>query len=76
MNIRNRLRRPDGGFTLLDTQFVTDHLRQFGTIEIDKAEFHVRLQEAVERVADFRRLPSDTPPERVLDIVKVNAEQA
>ncbi|MCB1514793.1 MAG: leucyl/phenylalanyl-tRNA--protein transferase, partial [Hyphomicrobiaceae bacterium] len=25
-----------GGFTLLDTQFVTEHLRQFGTIEVDR----------------------------------------
>ena len=25
-----------GGFTLLDTQFVTDHLRQFGTVEVDR----------------------------------------
>src|SRR5215470_17510353 len=25
-----------GGFTLLDTQFVTDHLRQFGTLEVDR----------------------------------------
>ena len=26
-----------GGFSLLDTQFVTEHLRQFGTVEIDRA---------------------------------------
>ncbi len=25
-----------GGFSLLDTQFVTEHLRQFGTIEIER----------------------------------------
>jgi leucyl/phenylalanyl-tRNA--protein transferase len=59
-----------GGFTLLDTQFVTDHLKQFGTIEIDKAEFQGRLQDAVERVADFARLASDTPADRVLEIVR------
>jgi leucyl/phenylalanyl-tRNA--protein transferase len=59
----------EGGFTLLDTQFVTEHLRQFGTIEIDKAEFQARLHEAVERVADFRRLPADASPERVLELV-------
>ena len=33
-----------GGFNLLDTQFVTDHLRQFGTIELDKTRFHVVLE--------------------------------
>src|SRR5262245_23661278 len=58
-----------GGFSLLDTQFVTDHLRQFGTVEIDKTEFQTRLQEAMERVADFRRLETDVGPEQVLEIV-------
>ncbi len=31
-----------GGFRLLDTQFVTEHLKQFGTIEIDRTAFHRR----------------------------------
>lgn len=64
-----------GGFTLLDTQFVTDHLRQFGTIEIDKAEFQSRLQKALERVADFHRLPDDTPPETLIDIVTASEQE-
>ncbi len=59
-----------GGFTLLDTQFVTDHLSQFGTIEIDKAEFQNRLQDAVELVANFNRLPQDVSGADVLDIVR------
>lgn len=63
-----------GGFTLLDTQFVTDHLKQFGTIEIEKSEFQVRLHEAVERVADFSRLPNDTPAERILEIVRASVD--
>jgi len=63
-----------GGFTLLDTQFVTDHLKQFGTIEIDKAEFQERLQDAVERVADFARLARDTLPEQVLRILQADAD--
>ena len=58
-----------GGFTLLDTQFVTEHLRQFGAMEIDKDEFQSRLHKAVELVADFARLPSDVTPEQVLGIV-------
>ncbi len=62
-----------GGFTLLDTQFVTEHLRQFGTIEIDKAEFQERLQDAVERIADFARLTDGTTPERVLEILTAGA---
>src|SRR5262249_42950601 len=36
-----------GGFSLLDTQFVTEHLRQFGAIEIDRGEFHARLEKAL-----------------------------
>lgn len=64
-----------GGFTLLDTQFVTDHLRQFGTIEIDKAEFQSRLQKALERVADFHRLSDDIPPELLLEIVTASEQE-
>ena len=58
-----------GGFTLLDTQFVTEHLKQFGTVEVEKADFHRLLDAAVERVADFKRLPGDAPPVEVLDII-------
>ncbi|CAN0192040.1 unnamed protein product [Phaeothamnion confervicola] len=59
-----------GGFTLLDTQFVTDHLSQFGTVEIDKSEFQSRLQDAVELFADFQRLPQDVSGADVLDIIR------
>lgn len=43
----------EGGFVLLDTQFVTDHLRQFGAIEIPRAEYHRRLREALTAPARF-----------------------
>lgn len=36
-----------GGFTLLDTQFTTEHLSQFGTVEIPRAEYKRRLTEAL-----------------------------
>ncbi len=42
-----------GGFTLLDTQFVTDHLSQFGAIEIPRAEYHHRLRAALKLPAQF-----------------------
>lgn len=58
-----------GGFTLLDTQFVTDHLRQFGTIEVDRDDFHRLLDDALKRSADFLRLPLDTPGSAILDII-------
>ena len=58
-----------GGFVLLDTQFVTDHLRQFGTIEVDRSEFHRQLDEALTIQGDFFRLERDVTPERVLEIM-------
>jgi len=59
-----------GGFTLLDTQFVTDHLRQFGTIEVDRDDFHRLLDDALRQSADFLRLPLDTPGATILDIIE------
>jgi leucyl/phenylalanyl-tRNA--protein transferase len=35
------------GFALLDTQFVTDHLARFGTVEIERAEYRRRLDAAL-----------------------------
>ncbi|MGQ0671341.1 MAG: leucyl/phenylalanyl-tRNA--protein transferase [Hyphomicrobium sp.] len=58
-----------GGFALLDTQFVTEHLKQFGTIEVDRDDFHLLLDPALKRSADFARLPADTPAHEVLAIV-------
>jgi leucyl/phenylalanyl-tRNA---protein transferase len=47
-----------GGFTLLDAQFWTAHLAQFGAFEIDRAEFRLRLDQALKIHADFSRLPA------------------
>jgi leucyl/phenylalanyl-tRNA--protein transferase len=58
-----------GGFRLLDTQFVTEHLKQFGTTEIDRTAFHRRLEHALGQGADFHRLPLDTPPDDILRII-------
>ncbi len=46
-----------GGFRLLDTQFVTEHLRQFGAIEISRARYHRRLTAALTVEAYFPRDP-------------------
>jgi leucyl/phenylalanyl-tRNA--protein transferase len=59
-----------GGFTLLDTQFVTDHLRQFGTIEIDRDDFHRHLDVALKQPADFMRVPLDASGEVILDLIE------
>lgn len=58
-----------GGFSLLDTQFVTDHLRQFGTIELGKSEFHRALETALRQDVDFGALSTSASPEEVLAII-------
>jgi leucyl/phenylalanyl-tRNA--protein transferase len=42
-----------GGFTLLDVQFLTEHLARFGAIEIPRAEYKRRLAEALRARAIF-----------------------
>lgn len=42
-----------GGFALLDTQFVTDHLQRFGAIEISRADYLGRLRRALPLAARF-----------------------
>ena len=44
-----------GGYRLLDTQFITEHLQQFGTVEISRAEYRRRLAEALAAPAMFPR---------------------
>lgn len=43
----------DGGYTLLDTQFTTEHLSQFGGIEIPRRDYKTRLERALEVDAAF-----------------------
>lgn len=42
-----------GGFALLDTQFLTDHLAGFGAIEISAKEYRAQLVAALEGSGDF-----------------------
>lgn len=58
-----------GRFSLLDTQFVTGHLKQFGTVEIDRTEFHAKLEKALARQANFLALPTDAGPDVVLGTI-------
>jgi leucyl/phenylalanyl-tRNA--protein transferase len=41
------------GFVLLDTQFTNDHLTQFGTIEVPRAEYEKMLEVALIGEAEF-----------------------
>jgi leucyl/phenylalanyl-tRNA--protein transferase len=50
-----------GGYRLLDTQFVTDHLKIFGAVEVPKRRYHRMLEEAIAGEADFGALPLDAP---------------
>lgn len=42
-----------GGYRLLDTQFVTDHLRSLGGIEISREAYELRLADALAHAGDF-----------------------
>ena len=41
------------GFTLLDTQFVTTHLSQFGALEIPRSSYRAQLAKALQITPDF-----------------------
>jgi leucyl/phenylalanyl-tRNA--protein transferase len=55
-----------GGYTLLDCQFQTEHLAQFGTIEIPRLAYRRELAAALKVRANFHAAPADWPPEAVL----------
>jgi len=42
-----------GGYELFDAQFVNDHIRQFGAMEISRKEYHARLKAALVNEAVF-----------------------
>ena len=50
-----------GGFTLLDTQYVTEHLRSFGAVEVPRRRYQALLNAALKSDADFTRLPVAFP---------------
>ena len=45
-----------GGYALLDTQFITDHLKQFGAVEVPKSRYQLMLNDAMQGSADFYAL--------------------
>jgi len=51
-----------GGYQLLDSQFLTEHLAQFGAHEIPRAEYKRRLAEAVTLDTSWEAAP---PPDRL-----------
>jgi leucyl/phenylalanyl-tRNA--protein transferase len=55
-----------GGFQLLDTQFVTAHLAQFGAVEIPRAAYKTRLAAALEAPARWLAAPEPASLEQAL----------
>jgi leucyl/phenylalanyl-tRNA---protein transferase len=49
-----------GHYRLLDTQFVTDHLRTFGAVEVSRPAYHKLLDAALVGDADFGVLALDS----------------
>ena len=62
-----------GGFKLLDTQFVTEHLKSFGAVEVPKRQYHRMLEAAIAQDADFSALPLERPVSgnEALEILKI-----
>lgn len=58
-----------GGFTLLDTQFVTDHLTSLGAVEISRADYQKRLEAALATSADFWKLDRKTPAQDLVQLI-------
>lgn len=48
------------GFTLFDTQFLTEHLASLGGQEITRAAYHVQLEQAITGAASFTEPPPTT----------------
>lgn len=60
-----------GGFTLVDTQFLTDHLASLGAIEIPRDVFHKRLANALAANGSFDA-QGDVPSAQ--DVIQRNAQ--
>jgi leucyl/phenylalanyl-tRNA--protein transferase len=57
-----------GGFTLLDAQFVNDHLLQFGCRAVPKTLYRLLLDAAIEKDADFQAFSDDKDAGQVLQL--------
>ena len=64
-----------GGYRLLDTQFVTDHLKQFGAIEITRQNYRALLDDALSNDAMFYREVSPEKEEGTLSAILQSTTQ-
>ncbi|MCX7383501.1 MAG: leucyl/phenylalanyl-tRNA--protein transferase [Alphaproteobacteria bacterium] len=61
-----------GGFRLLDTQFLTGHLTQFGAIEIPRADYQAHLDNALEVAGDW--LPDPAGLREAIQALRTGSE--
>ena len=62
-----------GGFVLMDTQFLTDHLARLGGVEIRRPAFRAQLARALAVPADFDR---QGPVPAAQDVVQRNSQMS
>ena len=48
-----------GGYRLLDTQFLTDHLTSLGAVGVSRDDFRMMLAQSLRTPADFGAVPAD-----------------
>ena len=64
-----------GGFRLLDTQYVTEHLRSFGALEISRRRYGQLLEKAVAAEGNFDALPLDRAVDGVTALAIIAGRQ-
>lgn len=62
-----------GGYVLLDTQFVTPHLAQFGAVAVRRKRYKGMLAYALAQPGDFFALADDASPDAILTILRGSA---
>ncbi len=58
-----------GGYTLLDTQFITDHLARFGATELPEREYQQVLSSAMAVKGDFFALPDQISGSSIVQLI-------
>lgn len=59
-----------GHYKLLDAQFQTEHLEQFGATEVTKEHYGKLLENALKHLGDFNALPQETSGKLLLQIIE------
>ena len=63
-----------GQYRLLDTQFVTDHLRTFGAVEVPRPAYHKLLDAALVGEGNFGALTLDRPVDGTSALAQLKAD--